>query len=78
MNGVDDYTINIKKGSYQIKVAYGTEWYGLKEMFGDEKGEYYILEFEKNDSIMINSDCEFTFGIKNGNSNLIKIYCSDF
>lgn len=43
--------INLPAGSYKMKSAIGKDWFGMKELFGDE-GYYDIMIFEKNSEVI--------------------------
>ena len=47
-------TVNMAAGTYTIKVAYGSEWYGEKDLFGDEGIYYQLLNGSSNDFNMEN------------------------
>ena len=47
-------TVSMAPGTYTIKVAYGTEWYGEKDLFGDEGVYYQLLNGSSNDFNMEN------------------------
>ena len=38
------FTVKLPAGNYIIKTAYGVNWFGTEEMFGDESAEYQILK----------------------------------
>ena len=58
-------TVSMAAGSYTIKVAYGTEWYGEKDLFGDD-GIYYQL---------LNGSSE-QFGMENGYTYTLELLVS--
>ena len=43
-------TVALPAGTYQIKVAYGTSWFGPDDMFGDY-GDYRICTFDGSDTV---------------------------
>ena len=58
-------TVSMAAGSYTIKVAYGTDWYGEKDLFGDD-GIYYQL---------LNGSSE-QFGMENGYTYTLELLVS--
>ena len=47
-------TVNMAAGTYTIKVAYGSEWYGEKDLFGDGGIYYQLLNGSSTDFNMEN------------------------
>jgi len=41
-------TIKLPAGTYMVKTAYGVNWFGPEEMFGDENAVYQLLIFPGN------------------------------
>ncbi|MGL4607843.1 MAG: zinc-ribbon domain-containing protein [Eubacteriaceae bacterium] len=62
--------ISLPGGNYRIKVATGEDWYGEKEMFGDE-GSYSVLLFDNGNEIAsLNSAGDYELvlgGVQGGN-----------
>ena len=62
-------TLELTPGTYTMKVAYGTEWYGETDLFGDD-GSYSQLLNGSAPEFVIESNYEYTLtlgGVVNGN-----------
>ena len=62
-------TLKLKSGTYYMNVAYGTEWYGETDLFGDE-GTYQQLLNGTSDSFKLSSGYTYTLELlskSNGN-----------
>ena len=60
-------TIKLGAGTYTIKVAYGTEWYGEKDLFG-AKGAYLQLKNGTSESFTLKKNYSYTLTLQSGTS----------
>ncbi len=58
-------TLSLPVGSYQVKSAYGSNWYGEKDMFGDS-GTYKIMVFNDagGDVMQLEPNYTYTLDLK--------------
>jgi hypothetical protein len=73
--------IKLPAGKYKMKSAIGKDWFGMKELFGDE-GYYDKMIFDKNSEIItLKSNKIYTLTLryaKNSNIGSQKIPRTDF
>jgi hypothetical protein len=60
-------TIKLGAGTYTIKVAYGTEWYGEKDLFG-AKGAYLQLKNGTSETFSLKKNYTYTLTLQSGTS----------
>lgn len=60
-------SIKLNAGTYTIKVAYGTEWYGETDLFG-AKGAYLQLKNGTSDSFTLKKNYKYTLKLQSGTS----------
>lgn len=60
-------TIKLGAGTYTIKVAYGTEWYGEKDLFG-AKGAYLQLKNGTSETFTLKKNYTYTLTLQSGTS----------
>ena len=60
-------TIKLGAGTYTIKVAYGSEWYGEKDLFG-AKGAYLQLKNGTSESFTLKKNYSYTLTLQSGTS----------
>ena len=60
-------TIKLGAGTYTIKVAYGSEWYGEKDLFG-AKGAYLQLKNGSSESFTLKKNYSYTLTLQSGTS----------
>jgi len=69
IHGGDSFTLRIPSGTYIFKAAYGQDWFGEEEMFGDV-GLYQTLIFDDTTTIRLSSNYTYTLtlgGVTDGN-----------
>ena len=65
INGGDSPRVRIPAGTYMIRAAYGSDWFGFEDMFGDN-GVYQTLLFEGNaTTIRLQRNHEYTLTLRN-------------
>ena len=62
-----DATLKLGAGTYTIKVGYGTEWYGEKDLFG-AKGAYLQLKNGTSESFTLKKNYSYTLTLQSGTS----------
>ena len=60
-------SVKLNAGTYTIKVAYGTEWYGETDLFG-AKGAYLQLKNGTSDSFTFKKNYKYTLKLQSGTS----------
>ena len=60
-------TIKLGAGTYTIKVAYGSEWFGEKDLFG-AKGAYLQLKNGTSESFTLKKNYSYTLTLQSGTS----------
>ena len=60
-------SIKLNAGTYTIKVAYGTEWYGETDLFG-AKGAYLQLKNGTSESFTFKKNYKYTLKLQSGTS----------
>lgn len=60
-------SIKLNAGTYTIKVAYGTEWYGETDLFG-AKGAYLQLKNGTSESFTLKKNYKYTLKLQSGTS----------
>ena len=56
--GEEPIRITLPAGSYTIKAAQGTLWFGEEQLFGSE-GDYYLMLFNDSDSVLLNDNTSY-------------------
>lgn len=60
LNPESSATVSLPVGSYRIKAAYGDNWFGEVDMFGDE-GRYYVMIFDSSGSEAMNLEPNYAY-----------------
>ncbi len=54
--------VKLPKGKYRFKAAYGIEWFGEKELFGDN-AIYTVMVFKEGDTLNLSSNTIYTISL---------------